>query len=181
MKKALLIIDIQNDYFENGKNPLEGALDASVKAKLILDSFRKEGNTVVHIQHIAVRPGSTFFLPETKGIEFHSNVMPLDGEAVFIKHSPNSFKDIGLLEYLRENEIGELVVCGMMTHFCVDTTVRAAKDLGFEITLIGDATATKDLAYRGEVVGAKHVQMSYLSALGNFFSVVTTAEEYLNK
>ena len=69
---ALLLIDIQNDYFEGGANPLIGSYEASLHAKQILYYFRDNHLPVIHIQHISARPGSSFFLPGTKGIEINS-------------------------------------------------------------------------------------------------------------
>lgn len=178
-KKALLIIDIQNDYFADGANPLEGSLHASVNAKQILESFRKEELTVIHIQHLSTRPGSTFFIPDTKGAEIHANVAPLENEKVIVKNYPNSFRETDLLDYLRSMEITDLVVCGMMTHMCVDATVRAAKDYGFNCTLIGDACATRSLNIHDKTIKASEVHNAFLAALAYFYSNVTTTEEYL--
>lgn len=180
MKTALLLIDIQNDYFENGTMTLVGSDKASENARLVLDKFRADGLTIVHIQHIATNPAATFFLPDTKGAEIHNNVKPLKQEKVIIKHYPNSFRETELLNYLKDNNITNLVVCGMMTHMCVDATVRAAKDFGFNIVLIGDACATKDLEINGQKVIAKDVQNSFLAALNYFYATVKTTEQYLN-
>ena len=89
MKTALLLIDIQNDYFENGKMPLVGSDKAAEKAKLLLDRFRAEGLPIIHIQHIATSPAATFFLPDTKGAEIYEKVLPLPTEKIFIKHFPS--------------------------------------------------------------------------------------------
>lgn len=180
MKKALLIIDIQKDYFEEGANPLTGSLEASLNAKKILEQFRKENQPVVHIQHLATRPGSTFFVPGTNGAEIHPNVAPLPAEKVVIKHYPNSFHETDLLSYLHSNGITELVICGMMTHMCVDATVRAAKDYGFNCTLIGDACATRALSISGKTIQAQEVHNAFLAALAYFYSTVTTVEDYLS-
>ena len=180
MSSALVIIDIQNDYFENGTNVLVGSDKASLNAKRILEKFRSKGNPVVHVQHIAARPTATFFLPNTAGAEIHNNVKPLAGEKVVVKHYPNSFRETDLLDYLKSKSITDLVICGMMSHMCVDATTRAAKDLGFNITLIGDACATKNLAINGEVVKAKDVHNSFLAALSYFYANVVSAEQYLD-
>ncbi|MDR2919597.1 MAG: cysteine hydrolase [Tannerella sp.] len=179
MKKALLLIDIQNDYFEGGSNTLEGSLEASLNAKEILTLFRQQNLPVVHIQHLSTRPSSTFFIPDTKGAEIHPNVAPLHEEKVIIKHYPNSFRETDLLDYLRSEGITELVVCGMMTHMCVDATVRAAKDYGFNCTLIADACATRTLVVSGETVKAHEVHNAFLAALAYFYSTVTTARDYI--
>ncbi len=178
MKKALLIIDIQNDYFDNGTMPLAGSEEASKNAKRILESFRADRLPIVHIQHIASRSSATFFLPDTKGAEIHDNVKPAGQEKVIVKHYPNSFRETGLLEFLKSRQINDLVVCGMMTHMCVDATVRAAKDYGFNIILIGDACATKDLEINGQTVKAEEVQKSFLAALNYFYSTVVTTQQY---
>ncbi len=181
MKKALLIIDIQNDYFEDGSMPLVGSEIACENAKSLLNKFREESSTVIYIQHIATRSDATFFLPETLGSEIHDSIKPLANEKVIVKHYPNSFRETELLNYLQQNKITDLVICGMMTHMCVDATTRAAKDFGFNIAVIGDACATKNLEYDGRVVKAADVHTSFLSALNYFYSSVLTAKEYLDQ
>ncbi len=180
MKKGLIIIDIQNDYFEGGTMALVNSDKACENAKLVLDRFRSENLPVIFIQHIATRPSATFFLPDTKGVEIHKTLNPLANEKIIIKHFPNSFRETDLLDYLREKQIIDLVICGMMTHMCVDATTRAAKDHGFDITLISDACATKDLEINGHVVAAADVQNSFWAALSYFYSTVKTTGQYLS-
>ncbi len=179
MNKALIIIDIQNDYFENGRMPLVGSEEASLNARQILEKFRSDGLPVIHIQHLAARPNSTFFLPLTKGMEIHENVKPMENEKVIVKHFPNGFRETELLDYLKNKDITDLVICGMMTHMCVDATVRAAKDFGFNCTVIGDACATRDLEINGAMVKAIQVHNSFLAALSGFYANVITTGEYL--
>lgn len=181
MKKALIIIDIQNDYFDNGTMPLNGSDAACENAKLLLDNFRVAALPVIYIQHVATRPDATFFLPNTKGVEIHKTIRPLKGEKIIIKNYPNSFRETDLFKHLKETQINDLVICGMMTHMCVDATTRAAKDFGFSISVVGDACATKDLEYNGKVVNATEVQNSFLSALNYFYSKVQTTKEYLQQ
>lgn len=181
MNSALLIIDIQNDYFEGGTMILSGSERASIIAQQILNKFRAENLPVIHIQHIAISPTATFFLPGTFGAEIHVNVKPLGNEKIIIKHFPNSFRNNELLDYLQSMNITDLVICGMMTHMCVDATVRAAKDFGFNCVVISDACATKDLEIGGEKVKAEEVQKSFLAALNYFYSSVITANQYVEK
>jgi len=180
-KKALIIIDIQNDYFEEGANPLIGSLEASINAKNLLNDFREKSLPVVHIQHFSTRAGSTFFISNTKGVDIHKNVLPISGEKVIAKNYPNSFRETDLLDYLKSNNITDLVICGMMTHMCVDATTRAAKDFGFTCIVIGDACATRDLEIQGEKVSASEVQKSFLAALNYFYSIVKNTQEYLSE
>ena len=178
-KTALILIDIQNDYFPKGKNELVGSEQASLNAKKILDKFRKDKNLVIHIQHLSTRKDATFFIPNTNGAEIHKNVAPLKDEKVIIKHFPNSFRETELLTYLEEHKINKLIIAGMMTHMCVDATVRAAKDLGYTIEVIGDACATKDLSYNNKKTVASEVQNSFLSALSYFYTSVISTNDFL--
>jgi len=177
MKTALIIIDIQKDYFPGGRMELVGAEAASQQAREALAYFRGQGLPVVHIQHITTRPGATFFIPETDGIAIHSSVAPLPGEPVFVKHFPNSFRDTSLREHLSSLGIERLVLAGMMTSMCVDATARAAFDLGYRNVLLHDAMATRDLAFNGQTVPAQQVHGAFLAALGSVYGrVIATTE-----
>ena len=101
MTMALLLIDIQNDYFPGGRMEVEGSLEASLKAQEILTHCREKNVPVVHIQHVAIRPGATFFLPDSDGVKIHANVAPHPGEVIFQKNYPNSFRDTPLLRHLQ--------------------------------------------------------------------------------
>ncbi|WP_424357810.1 cysteine hydrolase family protein [Methanocella sp. MCL-LM] len=181
MRTAFLLIDIQNDYFPGGKNELAGALEASMNARKLLDAFRIKKLPVIHVQHISTRPGATFFIPGTAGSEIHNNVKPAPGEITIVKHYPNSFRETVLLDKLKELEIEQLVVCGMMTHMCVDSTVRAAYDHGFRCLLACDACATKNLILNNEVVNAVDIQKAFMSSLNGMFAVVKSTDDVLKE
>ncbi|MFM6939211.1 MAG: cysteine hydrolase family protein [Rhodoluna sp.] len=175
MTKALLVIDIQNDYFPGGKMELVGALAAGENAAKLQRHFRELGLPVIHVQHIALSPSATFFLPETYGAQINDLVVPIGDEVTITKHFPNSFRETKLQQTLDELGVTELTVVGMMTHMCIDTTVRAASEAGFTVTLVGDACATKDLEFEGRRVAAVDVQASFLAAIdGSFATVVVT-------
>jgi nicotinamidase-related amidase len=174
---ALLVIDIQNDYFPGGAMELEAADAAGAKAGIALEKFRKSGDPVIHVRHLSVRPGSTFFIPGTKGAEIHEAVKPRGGESVIEKNFPNSFRGTRLEQTLKESGIKNLVVAGMMTHMCVDATVRHAADLGYKITLLGDACATRAQSYAGEKVPARQVHTAFLAALNGFYAKVLDTHE----
>jgi nicotinamidase-related amidase len=174
---ALLVIDIQNDYFAGGAMELEGADAAGAKAAAAVEKFRKNGNAVIHVRHLSVRPGSTFFLPGTRGAEIHELVAPRANETVVEKNFPNSFRATDLEQTLKRLGVKNLVVAGMMTHMCVDATVRHAADLGYKITLLGDACATRAQSYGGEQVPARQVQAAFLAALNGFYAKVVASHE----
>lgn len=176
---ALLLVDIQNDYFTGGSNPLAGSEAAARKAAEVLQHFRTHGLPVIHIQHIASSSTATFFLPGTVGADIYPALTPIAGEVLFIKHFPNSFRETGLLDCLKKLGITDLVIAGMMTHMCIDTTTRAARDLDFNNILIGDATATKTLELAGRKVAAEEVQWAFLAALNLGFATVMTAADWL--
>lgn len=181
MKSALILIDIQNDYFENGRMELFAPEKASQNTGEILQKFRTEKLPIIHIQHKSTNPGATFLLPETTGSEIHKSVEPIEGEKIVIKNFPNGFRETDLLETLKEQGIERLIICGMMTHMCVDSTTRAAKDFEFDCIVIGDACATRTLEINGEKVDANEVQKSFLSALSFFYAEVLNTKEYLAK
>lgn len=179
-KQALIIIDIQNDYFEGGNIPLVNPIAASVNAGKVLDHFRANNLPIAHIQHISANPEvMPIFVEGTKGVEIHENVKPLDGEKVFQKYYPNSFRETGLLDYLKENNITEVVITGMMTHMCVDATTRAAFDFGYKCTVIGDTCASRDLEINGKTVKADDVHHAFLAALEFFYAEIKSTEEFL--
>ncbi|MBP1164154.1 nicotinamidase-related amidase [Chryseobacterium sp. PvR013] len=179
---ALLIIDVQNDYFPGGKMMLENAEQAGENTRKVLEYFRKNNLPVIHIQHISTNDGATFFLPDTEGAKINPRVLPREDEKIIIKHFPNSFRETDLMDYLRSKEIKNLVITGMMTDVCVEATTRAAFDFGFTNTIIGDATATRNRELNGEVVKAAEVQRATLagiSALGNLYARVINTHELL--
>jgi len=133
-KTALLIIDVQNDYFKGGACELVDAEEALINAKHLLKLFREKKDLIIHIQHITIGSNATFFLPNTRGSKQHEEVTSKEGEHVIIKHYPNSFRETNLLEILKKEKITSLVILGMMTHMCIDATTRAAKDYGFDCT-----------------------------------------------
>ncbi len=173
MKTALVLIDIQNDYFEGGKLPLTGITQATGNAARLLEFFRERNLPVFHIQHMAEQSGAGGFVPGTAGSEIHKSVAPITGEQRIVKHFPSSFKETELLQKLRTAGIERLVFCGAMTHMCVDTTVRVAFELGFADNLLAhDACATMDLQWNDITVKSEQVQAAYMAALGRFAQVM---------
>jgi nicotinamidase-related amidase len=173
---ALVLVDIQNDYFPGGAMELCGADAAGARAAAVLDRFRTAGAPVVHVRHESARPGATFFLPGTPGADIRACVAPRAGEAVLTKAYPNSFRETALAAHLSALGAKRLVVCGMMTHMCVDATVRAAFDLGYAVTVAGDACASRDLVYAGRAVAAADVHAAFLAALAAVYATVVAAD-----
>jgi nicotinamidase-related amidase len=179
MAKALVLVDLQNDYFFGGRMELHNAEQAGERARQLLAHFRATNQLVVHVQHVATESDATFFLPESDGVKIREMLLPIPGEEVVTKHFPNAFLQTGLQRYLEQLEVKELVVAGMMTHMCIDSTVRAACDAGFSCEVAGDACATRTQTYGGLTVGADDVHTAFLAALSGTFAEVTTVAELL--
>lgn len=172
MKTALLVIDIQKDYFPGGKMELVNPLEAGQKAYELLQCFREHGGRHIHIQHIALRPDAPFFVRGTSGSDIHDVTAHFEGEPIVYKHYPNSFRETNLLEMLKGWDVERVVITGMMTHMCVDATARAAADFGFKVIVAEDACATRDLEFNGTLIPADHVHKSFLAALRSYGQIM---------
>ena len=172
MTRALVIVDIQRDYFPGGKMPPHEPEAAAEKAAQVLETFRAAGDPVIHVQHLSSAGGG--FLEEgTEGAEVM--LAPQEGETLITKRAPNSFLGTDLEQTLRDLDVDEVVVTGMMTSMCVDATTRAGADLGFNMTLVPDACAAPGLEFGGREVDAQDVHASFVAALGQFYATVTPA------
>lgn len=179
MTSALLLIDIQNDYFPGGAMECKGMTDAALNALILLDFFRKDGSPVFFIRHLSVREGAGFLIPGTTGSEIHESVRPLEGEIVIEKNFPNSFLKTDLNEKLDELSVDGLVISGAMSHMCIDATTRAARDAGYSCTVVEDACATRDLVFKGKTVPAESVHASFMAALGGVYADVVGTGDFL--
>ena len=179
MKSALILIDLQNDYFPGGAMELVGMSQAAAQARDLLAACRKNRQPIYHVQHLAL-PVATFFRPDTPGVEIHESVRPLPGEALIRKHYPNAFRDTGLLEVLQGAGVGEVIIAGAMSHMCIDASTRAAFDFGFTCTVIHDACASRDVIFEGRTIPAAHVHGAFMAALGMRYARVMSLKEFLN-
>jgi nicotinamidase-related amidase len=175
MSRALLIIDIQNDYFPGGAHPLVGPEAAAHNAARVLEAFRDAGTPVFHLQHVWDAPEATFMRPGTDGVAIHAAVAPADDETVVQKAEPNGFVGTALERELRGHGIEDLVVAGMMSSMCVDATVRAAVDLGFAATVVHDACAAPDLEFGGQAIPGATVHGAFMAALGGGYAKLAAA------
>lgn len=180
-KQALMIIDVQNDYFRGGKMELANPESAAGNISRVLEKSRKKGVPVIYIQHMATDASAGFLVANTPGVEIHRSIAPVAGEQVIVKQYPNSFRETALQQYLQAEGITDLAITGMMTHVCVDATTRAAKDLGYSCTVISDACATRALDVDGEQIAASLVQKAFMGALAFYYADIQTTEEFLGR
>lgn len=165
---ALIIIDIQNFYFPEGSLPLFEPERAAENAKCLLTFFREQNMMVIHVKHNT-----------NSGAEIHNLVSPTKNEKIISKDKANAFVGTDLLDYLKNNEITDLILCGMQTHMCLEAATRAASDYGFSCIVIEDACTTQDLNYGDITVKAKDVHFSTLSTLKGTYAKILTTQEYL--
>ena len=178
-KQALIIIDIQNDYFPGGKWTLDGADKAADNAARLLAAARQKGDLVVHVRHEFESADAPFFAPGTQGSAIHSKVAPAAGEAVVLKHKVNAFLGTDLKQTLDQHQVKAVTIVGSMSHMCIDAASRAAADFGFDVTVAHDACATLPLEFNGKQVPAAHVHDSAMAALAFAYAKVVNTDELL--
>jgi nicotinamidase-related amidase len=178
-KRALVLIDVQNDYFPGGKWPLSGIESAADNAAKLLEAARKAGNLVVHVRHEFPTADAPFFTPGSEGAKIRPKVAGRDGEPVVLKNHVNAFRETDLKAILDRHGVEEVVICGAMSHMCVDAGARAASDLGYKCVVVHDAVATRDQEFEGTVVPAADVHAAFMAALRFGYAKLVSTEEYL--
>ena len=176
-KRAILVVDLQNEYFAGGNLPLVGVEAATSNAARVIAAARAKGDLVINIRHET--PGGPIFTPGSRGVDIHSSVAPADSEPVIVKNFPNSFRDTGLQAILDDHGVDDVVIVGAMSHMCVDATTRAANDLGYKTTTIHDACATLDLEFAGVPVPAAQVHAAIMAALAFAYGSVVSTDEFV--
>ena len=177
---ALLIIDVQKGLDDPALGRNRNNPQAESNMALLLSEWRRRNRPVIHIRHCSAEPCSPL-RPGLPGHAFKEEVLPLAAEKQFDKSVNSAFVGTGLADHLRGREISSLVVVGLTTDHCVSATTRNAADLGFEVTLVSDATATFE---RQDNAGFTHpaevVHKVNLASLKGEFCVIRTAEELLS-
>ena len=179
-KRAVIIVDLQKDYLASGSFALTGIDAATANAARIVEAARQKGDRIVHVHHISKEADSPLFAPDTAGIEPIPAVMPHEGDTVIIKNYPTSFRETALQQTLQAQGVSEVVVVGAMSDVCIDATARAAADLGYDLTVVHDACATRDKSFGDSLVPAAQVHATIMSALEFGYGKVTTTAEYLS-
>lgn len=178
MKRALLVIDVQNEYF-SGKLPVSyplGSLENILKA---MEGAAASQTSVVVIRHTAKAADSPVFQRETMEWELHPEIEKRHRDVLIEKSWPDSFTETALEQWLKENGIDTLTVCGYMTHMCCDTTARRAYHLGYNVEFLSDATGTLALSTASARVSDEELHRAIL-AIQNRFSRVMTTDQWVD-
>ena len=177
-RTALLLVDVQQGM-DDPKWGTRNNPDAEKRIADLLAAWRATGRPVVHVQHLSLEPQSPL-REDRPGHVFKAEALPIAGEPVFRKHVNSAFIGTELEAHLRANAIEELVVVGITTDHCVSTTTRMAGNLGFTVTLVGDATATFDrIGPDGTHYSADLMHRAALASLHGEFATVRNTEEVL--
>ena len=178
--EALLVIDVQKGFDDpswgNRNNP-----QAESNIALLLSVWRRKHLPVIHIQHCSVEPDSPL-RPNQPGNDFKEESLPIAGEERFTKTVNSAFIGTKLEQYLRDQSITNLVIVGLTTDHCVSTSTRMAGNLGFNVTLVSDATATFDrMGHDGAEYSVDDIHSIHLASLNNEFCQVGSTEWVLNE
>lgn len=178
---ALIIVDLQNDYFTGGKWTLEGTEAATQNAALLLNHFRNKNHPVIHVRHEFPSADAPFFTPNSEGVKAHLSVKETGTEPVIVKQHINSFRATNLKNVLDRNKIENVIICGAMSHMCIDAITRAAFDFGYTCSVAHDACATLALEFNGTTVPANLVHAAFMASLDFAYANVASTAELLNE
>ncbi|MBI2731925.1 MAG: cysteine hydrolase [Aquabacterium sp.] len=177
---ALLLIDFQREYVD-GALPLSDGAHAASRAGELVAMAERVGVPVIHVYHEAASALAPVFAPGSPGVRAMSEVPVASGHHRIVKRWPSSFKGTSLQAHLQDLKVQHLVVAGLMTHNCVDSTAREALHLGYAVTVVDDACATRDLPdTQGGVIPASEVHRVSLAALADRHADVVRAAEVVS-
>jgi len=180
IKSALLLIDVQKGF----DNPAWGQRNnpnAETKIAALLATWRKHNAPIIHVKHCSISQQSPLH-PDQPGNAFKDEATPRSGEPEFTKTVNSAFIGTGLEDYLHEKGLDSLVIVGLTTDHCVSTSTRMAGNLGFDVTLVSDATATferKDVS--GGYISAEDMHRVNLASLQGEFCTVKTTEQVISQ
>lgn len=174
-RRALIVIDVQQDYFPGGVWALPDAERTLPRIASLIERARGRGESIAFIQHVTPA-GSPVFAQGTPGMAFAAGLDVRPTDAVFQKRHPSSFQETGLAAWLAQEQVKELDVCGYMTQMCCDTTTREGYARGYAMRLFSDATAARELTVDGVKLPHDTVHRVSLGALARFAKILKHTE-----
>ena len=178
MKRALLVIDVQNEYF-TGKLPVTYPENSFGNIIKVMDFANENKIPVLLIQHTTPEKNSSTFKKGTNEHEIHDEVLKRRYDKIIEKNFPGTFTGTELGLWLKENDIDTLVISGYMTQMCCDTTARQAMHLGFNVEFLSDATGTLDISNSAGKISAEELHKAILITQAMRFSEVMSTKEWI--
>lgn len=179
-KRALLVIDVQNEYF-TGKLPISYPAGSLRNVLSAMDAARANGQPVVVIQHASPQPDAAVFRKGSKEWELHPEVAARQHDVLIHKSLPGSFTGTELEKWLRGQGVETVVVAGYMTQLCCDTTARQAMHLGFDVEFLSDGTGTLAIKNDAGEVSGEELHRAILVTQQMRFSRVLKTSTWINQ
>jgi nicotinamidase-related amidase len=179
MKRALIVIDVQNEYF-TGKLPItypSGSLDNILQ---VMNIASERNIPVIVVRHTQLAEDTPIFKPGSQEWELHPEIAKLPYDLLIEKNLPGSFTGTQLETWLKEKGIDTVVIAGYMTQMCCDTTARQASHLGFSVEFLADATGTLAFKNNAGAVTDEELHRAILVAQDNFISKVISTSKWIN-
>lgn len=180
-KRALLVIDVQNEYFEGGGLPVTYPPQSNTNIMSVIKAAEQANIPIVTVQHTATTESAKAFVKNTHGWQPHESVKNAKVAHYIEKMVPSSFVGTDLESWLRKEGIDTVVISGYMTQHCCDTTARYAHHLGFAIEFLSDATGTLDFSNKAGKATAEEIHRSTLVEQAFRFSDVMNTKEWIAK
>jgi len=177
-KRALLVIDVQMEYF-TGKLPVTHPAGHFEHILEAIDAARAHGVPLVVVQHSSSRPGASTFLKGSPGWPLHPAIERRGWDHYVEKNLPGAFTGTDLEIWLARRDIGTVVISGYMTQMCCDTTARQARHLGLDVEFLADATGTLAIANQAGSVSAEALHRAILVTQQMVFATVLTVEAWI--
>ena len=178
LKRALIVIDVQNEYFPGGALPVTHPAGTLPRITAVMDAARRAGVPVITVQHSSA-PDARVFARGSEGWQLHPEVAGFEADLHFEKRLPGAFTDTPLAGWLDEHGVEGVVIAGYMTQMCCDTTARQAVHRGLAAEFLADATGTLDFANQAGTVSAEELHRAILVTQQWRFSKVLSAEEWI--
>lgn len=180
MKRALIVVDVQNEYFEGGALPIIYPENSFEQIKKAVEKAQEKCIVTVFVQHTSLKENSGAFMKKTPMWEFHDDIKAIKPELYIEKNHASSFVGTDLNYRLRNIGIDTVCIVGYMTQNCCDATARDASQLGFNVEFLSDANGTLAFKNSAGEVNAEELHRSFLVAQAFGFSRVLTLDEWIS-
>jgi nicotinamidase-related amidase len=180
MDRALLVIDVQNEYF-TGALPITHPVGHLDRILNVMDVAARHGVPTAVIRHHQLQSDSPIFRRGSDEWELHAEVARRPFDLLVDKTLPGSFTGTGLEQWLQSSGIKTVSICGYMTHMCCDTTARQAMHRGYKVEFLSDATGTLDVSNTAGAVTAEELQRATLCAQQMLISEVLTSMAWTDR